>query len=150
MKISSSVFNMTQLKSVKTFADFQVWIQGVKNNSGELDYIQLVHIDQIRQERLLETVLRLSNKTHDIEIIPIFPEEMMDQIASSIINPNARTFIPVIGIKMICGSTSNWSRIRNNVKHDIVTIDLIKRKPKPLEIELMRGELDALLSDMLF
>ena len=150
MKVSESVVNLTQLKSIKTFADFQVWIKGIKNNSGEFDYVQLRQMDQFNQEELLQTVLRLKNEKHDLEIVPIFPESMMDLIASSIVAPNSRAFIPVIGVKMKCKSNSRWTRGRNNIKHDIVTVDLIKRTPNPFELDLMRGELQGLLEDMAF
>lgn len=149
MRVSESIVNLTQLKSIKTFADFQVWIKGIKNNSGEFDYVQLRQIDQFKQERILETVLRLKNKEHDLTIIPVFPENMMDLIASSIVNPNARSFIPVIGIKMKCQSNGRWARNRNNIVHDIVSVDLVKRTPAPFELDLMRTELSSLLEEMM-
>ena len=150
MKVSESVVNLTQLKSIKTFADFQIWIKGIKNNSGEFDYIQLRQIDKFKQEHLLGTVLRLKNNEHDLEIVPIFPESMMDLIASSIIIPNARTFIPVIGVKMKCKSNGQWSINRNTIKHDIATVDLIKRTPKPFELDFFRTELESLVKEMMF
>ncbi|MDG1950349.1 MAG: hypothetical protein P8J32_06085 [bacterium] len=149
MKVSNAVVNLTQMKSIKTFADFQVWIKGIRNHSWEFEYVQLRQIDQIHQERLLENVLRLKNKENDLEIFPVFPESMMDLIASSVVFPSARTFIPIIGVKMRCKSNgSRWMRNRNNINHDIVTIDLISRKPKSFELDLMRGELESLLEDV--
>jgi len=138
MKVSNSIVNLTRLKSVKTFADFQVWIKGVKNNSGEFDYVQLRQFDQINHS-ILETAVRLKSKEYNLEIMPVFPDTMMDLIVDTIADPNARFFIPVIGIRMIC---------RNRIsKHDIVNIELIKRDPNSSELDLMRSELKTVSED---
>jgi hypothetical protein len=148
MRANNMVANMAQIKNIKTFADFQVWIKGIKNNTGEFEYVQLTQTDFLRQDILLETVLRLKSKQHDIEIKPVFPESFMDLISQSIANADAKTFIPIVGIKMVCKSMSSWSRNRNLIKHDIVEVDLMKRDPEPFELDFMKIELSSILEDI--
>lgn len=128
MRCTSTVYNFNTLNKITNFSDFQSWMKGIENQTGTLK------IKNIHDYNLLQTNFKLCNKEFAVEIVPIFPVLLSNQISQTIMYPDARPVIPISKIELLKTTT----KLDNGLQR----IVFFKRKISQLEIENCQVELD--------